>query len=253
MEEHPTELLPGYVLEALSPEEARLVAAHLRRCPACQAEAASFRAVVNLLPYTAAAHDPPPHVKQQLFARIGALEHTRPPEPPRPRRSAPPSPPARLPRWAVGALAGACALVLGLGTMSYDMNRRLQAAEAALSSLDQSGVSAFLVAPDTQSRELHTALPGLRARMFMRPGHRQAVLIVNGLPAPAADHIYRFWFARDTTLVPARTFSVGQSGAVALLIDAPEPVDSYRQVMVTQEPSGGDGAPSDDVVLEASL
>jgi hypothetical protein len=258
MEEHPTELLPGYVLEALSAEETRLVEAHLQRCPGCRTEAASFRAVVNLLPYTAPAEEPPEHIKRQLFARINALEGPQqaasPQHRPQPR---PPQPaPARLPRWAAGALAAACALVLGLSAVTYQTTQRLRAAEAALSvsvPADRTQMSAFLVAPDTQPRDLHTAVPGLRARMFLRPGHRQAVLIIDGLPAPASGHIYQFWFARGSTLVPARQFGAGRDGAVALVLDAPDPVDSYRQVMVTQEPDSGGGAPSSDVVLEASL
>ena len=35
---HPTELLPDYALGELTPEEARLVEAHLARCPTCRAE-----------------------------------------------------------------------------------------------------------------------------------------------------------------------------------------------------------------------
>jgi hypothetical protein len=261
MEEHPTELLPGYVLEALSAEESRLVEDHLRRCQGCRAEAASFRAVVDLLPYTAPAQDPPEHVKRQLFARINALEEPRAvgrpqhgPPLPRPPQARPAQ--ARLPRWAAAALAGACALVLGLSAATYETTRRLHVAEAALiesTPSDPNQMSALLAAPDTQPRDLHTAVPGLQARMFLRPGHRKALLIISGLPAPAAGHVYQFWFARGSTLVAARQFDSGRNGAVALVLDAPDPVDSYRQVMVTQEPGGGGGAPSTDVVLEASL
>ncbi|HEU4324468.1 MAG TPA: anti-sigma factor [Roseiflexaceae bacterium] len=262
LDEHPTELLPGYVLEALDPEETRRVAAHLRVCPACQAEAASFRAVVNLLPYTTLPQDPPVHIKRQLLARIDAM--SEPEAQPRPaalldgdgpRVSTPLRPaPARSARWMRGALAAACAAALMLGYMAYDNDRRAtELAQQVAQLSEQSRIDAFVRAPDTQSRELRASRPGVKAKMYMRPGHSQAVIEISGLPAADAAHTYQCWFARNNTPVPSDRFNVGSNGTVAMLINAPEPIDNYAEVMVTLERADGSPVPSEEVVLAASL
>ncbi|GAB4209491.1 MAG: hypothetical protein OHK0022_40640 [Roseiflexaceae bacterium] len=263
LDEHPTELLPGYVLEALDAEETRRVAAHVRLCPACQAEAASFRAIVNLLPYTTQPQDPPAHVKRQLLARIDAMKDPLPQPrslafldgnaapavtiPPRPVR-------ARGSRWMSGALAAACTAALVFGYVAYDSDRRANdLAQQVQQMSETTQIAAFVSAPDTQSRELRASLPGVKAKMYMRPGHSQAVIEISGLPAADAAHTYQFWFARDNTPVPSDRFNVGSNGQVAMLIDAPEPIDNYAEVMVTLERADGSPVPSEEVVLAASL
>ncbi|HNP73599.1 MAG TPA: zf-HC2 domain-containing protein, partial [Kouleothrix sp.] len=69
---HPLELIPDFVLGTLDSHETFQVSMHLAACESCSAEAESFRAVVELLPYAARPLEPPAHVKRQLFARIAA-------------------------------------------------------------------------------------------------------------------------------------------------------------------------------------
>ncbi len=263
LDEHPTELLPGYVLEVLDPEETRRVAEHLGACPACRAEAASFRAVVNLLPYTAPAQEPPAHVKRQLLARIDAIGEPQTPHrpaagldggAPSPAAAFPRPAAARAARWLGGALAAVCAVALALGYVAYDTSRRADDLAQQVDQLTEKGkIAAFVSAPDTLSRELRASRPGVKAKMYMRPGHSQAVIEISGLPAADAAHTYQCWFARDNTPVPSDRFNVGSSGHVAMLIDAPEPIDHYAEVMVTLERADGSPMPSEEVVLAASL
>ena len=90
-------------------------------------------------------------------------------------------------------------------------------------------------------------------KMFMRPGSKEALLVVHGLQQPEPGKTYQFWFATADKQVPAATFTVGPEGVATVVLSAPQPVNTYAQVMVTVEPAGGSKTPSDEVVLQATL
>src|SRR5687768_1887282 len=122
MNEHPQASIPAFVLGTLDIDEALLVHAHVVQCPDCRAEVETFQTVLSTLPYAATPRQPPPHVKQQLLARIAALPPARPATlPARPRS-----------RWMQAVAGGAMALALVLAMRMYDMNSRLSAIDAQL-------------------------------------------------------------------------------------------------------------------------
>src|SRR5579883_2778725 len=71
MDCHEIEELSGaYALDALSPEERKAVDEHLADCPKCAQEIRQLQAVVDLFPLSVPAVDPPPHMKERIFAKI---------------------------------------------------------------------------------------------------------------------------------------------------------------------------------------
>ena len=100
-------LLGGYVLEALEPDEAEAVRAHLPGCPACAAELASLAELPHLLDLAGPVSHPveplAPGAEEALLDRV-ARESDRPL--PRPKRR-------RLPRfeWTRPRVAIASALI----------------------------------------------------------------------------------------------------------------------------------------------
>ena len=100
-------LLGGYVFEALEPDEAEAVRAHLPGCPACAAELASLAELPQLLDLAAPVSHPAeplaPSTEEALLDRV-ARESDRPR--PRPKRR-------RLPRieWTRPRVAIASALI----------------------------------------------------------------------------------------------------------------------------------------------
>ncbi len=65
------ELASLYALEALSPDEAHDFEEHLTAgCTVCAEEVRSFRESLALIPFGVAAHEPPDHLRKELFARI---------------------------------------------------------------------------------------------------------------------------------------------------------------------------------------
>jgi anti-sigma-K factor RskA len=130
--DHPQDSIPAFVLGTLDIDEALLVSAHVLACPGCRAEAEAFQAVLSALPYAAAAHQPPTHVKQQLLARIAATTPSaHVPTPSHPLAHA-------VPRWMQAATGGALALSLAFGMMFYTTNIRVSEIDSALTTSQQS-------------------------------------------------------------------------------------------------------------------
>lgn len=247
MNTHPVEHLPAYALGALNAEETRRVASHLLVCPACCAEVESFRISIGMGLDCPPPPSPPRHIKHQLMARIRAHSAAQ-------RRGV-------LPAFVSGrtwlGLLTACSLLLVLtcGIMIVDARRQLANNQAELKqdSLNTKAITAFLSDPATVSQPMEALHAGAHGTMYMQAGQARAVLVVGGLPQLAPGTIYQFWFADAEGQVPSRTFTVDANGLAQAIFDAPDPVDSYAEVMVTVEPTGGSSAPSNQIVLAAKL
>jgi hypothetical protein len=70
LENHVIDLLPAYVLDALTDEETGQVAEHVAVCQTCQTELARLQLVADDLPLALAQTAPPPRVKDRLMASI---------------------------------------------------------------------------------------------------------------------------------------------------------------------------------------
>ncbi len=261
MDQHPHDLLPGFALGALDAAETLLVVAHLRDCPGCRDEVEVFRATVSLLPYTAASHEPPPHVKQQLFARIGAMQTA--PSAVLPATTVPQSgaPTAAWGRWA-GALAMvALVLLLALGAFAMNTQRQLAETQQQLAEMQQRQFTAanepdliaFMSESTTVSRPLQASTSHVTGRMYMQPGHTTAVIMVVGLAPAAAGQAYRCWLATAANQVQVCSFTQTSDGNIEVLFHAPAPIDSYQQVMLTLEPADSTHPNINNVVLQAPI
>ena len=65
-DDHVIELLPAYVLDALTDEETGQVAQHLAGCKTCQEELSRLQLVADDLPLALVQTAPPPRVKQEF-------------------------------------------------------------------------------------------------------------------------------------------------------------------------------------------
>jgi hypothetical protein len=74
------ELVPAYALECLSAEDARRVRAHLAECPECQTVLRECQSVAEGLLYAEPADAVPPHLEEQLCARLHKCAPKTPPE-----------------------------------------------------------------------------------------------------------------------------------------------------------------------------
>jgi hypothetical protein len=89
--------------------------------------------------------------------------------------------------------------------------------------------------------------------MYMRPGHNQAVLVVYGLKPSAPRSTYQCWLSSPRGPMLAGTFTVDRNGAAEMLINSPQPIDTYTEVMVTEAQPTAARPAGEAVVLSAPL
>lgn len=113
----------------------------------------------------------------------------------------------------------------------------------------------FVTAPGVATRELIATSTSTQAggEMYMRPGHSEAVIFFQGLPPLTSGQVYVFWLADGQEQIAAGQVMVDADGLGLLLIQAPQEVNAFEQVMLTVESSVESKTPSDDVLLEGLL
>lgn len=114
----------------------------------------------------------------------------------------------------------------------------------------------FIAAPQTVSRSLGTterAPNEASARMFMQPGHNRLVLMIYGLKSAEPGKMYRLWLAKGNQQIAIGVVTVGPDGVAEFVVDAPEPMDAYDQVMITLDEVDTTAQPSEEVIFEANL
>ncbi|HEX5690582.1 MAG TPA: anti-sigma factor, partial [Roseiflexaceae bacterium] len=263
MNDHPHDSLPAFALGALDASEASQVLGHVAECPACREDIETWSEVVALLPYAASQYAPPAHVKRRLLAMVAATSAPSAAAPARPER-------ARSPWMRLAAVSSlALALVLGLlfanarqqiGDLNAQIGQRNAAIQQMGADISQrdAALQQITVKLEQMNQQVLQARKGFdfvaytstvdqplageqraEGKMFMRPGDTQALLVVHGLAASAPGKTYQFWFATGDTQVPSEPFTVGTDGFAMVMLEAPQAVDTYAEVMITVEPVPG--------------
>lgn len=251
MNTHPTELLPAYVLGALGEREFRAVEAHIQVCSTCRAEVEEFRTSVGLAA-SAVLPAPRDRVKHYLMARIHTSKHHGV------TSHHPAIPPLARVRWSSVFAGAALAMALLFGGMMVDARQQLHAVQDDLTQLrstmaqDEATMTAFLSDPTTIGQPMN-GQGTVAAKMYMQIGRNRTVLLISGLSPPASGRTYQFWLADQTRQVAAGTFAVDSRGIAHVMFDAPAPVNTYAEAMVTVEPTGGSTLPTGEIVLAVKL
>jgi anti-sigma-K factor RskA len=181
------ELLAAYALDALRPEEAGQVEAHLVTCPTCAHELAMLREATADLATGVAQATPPAALRAQILDAAAS----------RPRA-------APLPRlWGLG-LAAAAALIVVLAGLSVSLNRQVGALRRDNQALSeqvagvtervtaQERVLALLANPASRTTPLAGSVPA-NVRFVYHHETRQGALVVSDLGDPGPDRVYQLW------------------------------------------------------------
>lgn len=216
-------LLGGYVLEALEPDEAEAVRAHLPGCPGCAAELASLAELPHLLDLAAGVAHPAeplaPSSEEALLDRFARESHDAPP--PKRRR--------RLPRleWTrprVALASGLLAAALAIGVM------------ALVTRDDQpSATRQYMLALQPS-----VAHPGVRGHiaLFRVSGGTGVRLWANGLQ-PGSKRVYEMLCGNAHWTASAGTFRADDQGRVVVRLTTAARVGEYDRVsVVTRERDG---------------
>lgn len=217
----------GWVLGALSPEEAERFAAHLQTCAVCRAEVAKLTEAAERLADASPTLTPPPELRERLMASVhaetslfdAARDDPHPPE--RAHRR------GRSRRRVGGLLAGFATLAIVIAAILLLTANRAPHHTAARTVIGK-------VTP---------LGGGASARAVVQIAAHTETLNVTHLAAPPAGHVYQAWVIRRGS-PPTPTgalFSVPRSGATRILLP---PLHDITEVIVTAEPPRGSTTPT---------
>ncbi len=244
-EQHVTDLLPAYALDALDADEAAQVEAHLPDCAACQAELHTLEAITNELPLALAGVDPPPALRHKLMARIE-------PETPQPATAV-----AQQPTFWGQIIA------------VFHQHKALAYSQLALfvlviilltsTLLLWQQVNELSIGPQAgrlQAVRLHSTgvVAGADGFMTVSGDGLSGALVLDRVPQLPEDQRYQLWLVKEN----------GERASAALLavdeleygggrVRAPESLFNYVRAEVTIETAEGSSQPTSEVILSAPL
>lgn len=245
--EHLEDLIEGYALGALEPAERSLVDEHMAVCPPCRKQIRHTSDIAHMLGLLAAPVAPPSHCKRKILEKIEREQflHT----PTRRSRSAPP-----LMTWAAIA---AMILFMVTGGWGFSLQRQvlrmngdMARARDEIAELQEMLAEVQAVRPLKGEGQASYAA----ANTFMKPGSNKALLVIRNLPPLKAGQTYQVWVARDGVQQPLTTFNPPPADdTMRIAVTPPEPMDTYKWIMVTVEEAGGSDHPSKEQVLFGDL
>lgn len=235
------EMTPAHALSALDPGEEHALNEHLAECAECRRDLAEWEATAASVALTAEPIEPSAELREKIL-RAASLEQSsslfaKSP----PKVLAPPS------RWlAIAAIVLFAALIVTVIVL-WQQNRRLR---------QENQVAQLVSSPGkTQVKELKgtTEAPGASAKVLI-DWQGNAILIVNGLPAPPKGKEYQLWFIEPKHAPkPGKTFSTDSTGKGLLEERVGEVEREYAVFAVTLEPAGGVAAPTGAIYLRSDL
>ena len=247
------ELLGGYVLNALDPDEMEAVRAHITACDRCateHGELAALPAMMDLAGSADAVPERPPAALEEAvldrFARESAGDAVR--RWWRPRRSAAPRLSLRGLRSrplatavAGAALGAAAALGIVAGTNGIGGSSSSPGADASLHDVYTATLGPQPAGPRAAaSATLTTFSSGTRIQMR-----------VHGLPPGA---VYELWCLRDDgAKVSAGTFRVDRSGDADVSLTTAATPNQYHRLAVERRPWGTDSPAHGQRVLAGEI
>jgi anti-sigma-K factor RskA len=233
------DLLPAFALEALDPEEIRLVQAHLKGCLDCQAALQEYQAVSDGLLLAMPLKSPPPRVRARLTASLA--DHKAPAVQPTRRVR---------PAWQFGlGLALVALLILNLTTMF-----QLQAMQRQQATLtEQLGVSqtALALVAYPEARTFDVTGDQVAGTLVLDSELKTGVLFAWGLAPLDSAHTYQVWLIQpDGHRVSGGLFRAESGQAFASAVIRPlRPFSDFTGLGVTIEPSNGSPSPTGPKVL----
>lgn len=233
------DLVPAYAVDALEPDEARALEAHLQECEACREELTRLQEVAAELATGVAAVEPPSWLRGQVLSAA------------RPR---PAAVPPRL--WQLGlAAAAALILVLGGGLLAeYQRVRVLTAQVGLLSSrvATQERVLAVLSSPTGRTTTLTGSVQANVHFMYDR-ATGQGALVATDLRDPGARFVYQLWLMAGQEPESMGVFRPAAGQAIVIPVN----VDFRRYqavaISVEQGPQGSAAGPTSAPILVATI
>jgi anti-sigma-K factor RskA len=233
-----TDLVAGYILDDLSPEEADRLNQALAETPDLHREIAAFGEAFSLIPYDMRLLEPSANLKAKILSAASqSIPDTSCETPqsnvvPMPRRS--------WKRWMPAISTGIAAIaVAALGLSQVQLRQQSQQSIALQQRLEgeltilrselkaNQRTIALLSQPDTQMYALAGATSTPKnsrlatARLLAKPGDRNVTLVAQALPKLPDNQIYRLWAVAAPKAAPTYCGQFRQDDSGMAQWDAP--------------------------------
>ena len=238
-QEHNIDLIPGYALNCLDPEDIHIVEAHLAGCSACLEELRAYQNAVTELPLAIPEVDPPAGLKNKILAkaslqkRVGAGSGGLLASLSRPIQQFL-GVISESPGLALAWLALVIVLAAGNIILANQIARQNRAQLDGMRTLALAGTE---------------FAPGAYGLIVISADGEDGTLVVDGLNTLSSDLEYQLWLIQDGQRDSGGTFRVGQDGYGGRWVYAPQPLGSYQAFGITIEPAGGSPGPTGPKVL----
>ncbi len=260
MDNHIEELLPFYVLDALTEEERELVEAHLAKHPEARAQVEDMKHAASTLPQSVSPLEPAPRTKAALMARVRVDAEVRA------RSSAQNQPSPRVNRFesffrTFSLVAAATAIiwvvVLNIQVIKLrgdiaTLNNALMAQSNSLNQIIQKLPQTAPSTTITVSLKGTNVEPQAQGQLIADPASQSAVLVVTGLPALEPGKTYQVWLIAGAP-VSAGLLTVDSNGQGVLIVTSTESIGSFKSLGISVEPQGGSPQPTGDIVVLSDL
>jgi anti-sigma-K factor RskA len=256
------ELLPFYVLDALTQEEKQQVELYLAEHPEARAQVKELQSGASAVPYAVSPVEPPRRVKQALMARVAADVQAR--ERSSARVGTIPS--RRGLRFedifrvlSLGAAAVAIIWAFVLNAQVARLQSEITALNDQVAAQSQSLDELIRNLPQTDQSDVITvslkgteAQPGAQGQLIADPSDQSAVLVISGLPPLEAGRTYQVWLIGNAP-VSAGLLTVDENGQSVLIVTSEAAIGSFNSLGISIEPEGGSEQPTGEIVVLSEL
>ena len=246
------ELMEGYALGALDPEERAALEAHMAtNCPDCAKALEEARWLVSQLAYVAPEAAPSDVLKGRLMQAVRTYSEPQLQMPPRAKL---------IPIWLQAALAALFLFSLYSAWNARRMQKEIREANARASELlserqktEQQLVTAkreAMIMMDPTSVKIDLWGKDAHPAQLEAKWHSKLGVCVMGekVPMPAANHVLQVWFipkAPGSKPMPSMMVVPDADGKLVFVVsNPPEPMDATKAIAITEEPAGGSPWPT---------
>lgn len=232
------DLLGAYALDALLPDEAAEMEAHLATCPTCPEELRLLRLGVQTLALTAEERDPSPQLRDRLQTAISASPREIVPPPfadstPEPQTTMRPPAPISLdqaraaPAPNLGQIwtkiAAALVVILIGSLIAWNFSLR-----------DDGGTEGRVVGQFATTADAPSADSGGEIRYL--EDDNVLLLEMNDLPELAEGEVYQLWLVQGDVVSPSVTFEPSPTAGENTLVAVVSNPDQLDALAITREP-----------------